>query len=200
MYYTIYQKKTDPFTQAWTMQSRGWMTFAQVLQTVAALEKRINHPPHALKVTSGETGDKLVLEWSRIEERHVQVTDKINSLAKSIGYRAELLEALWKTTMQKFISLSYSLLCHSWLSLALVYISRHYKKSWLGTGLAGGREMRLVLIKGRTMAVPPLKLFFVPSFDPTKTGLFWPIYFRLALAFCQKVEYIKVWKRCTRKP
>ena len=94
MYYTIYQKKTDPFTQAWTMQSRGWMTFAQVLQTVAALEKRINHPPHALKVTSGKTGDKLVLEWSRIEERNVKVTDEINSLAKSIGYRAELLEAL----------------------------------------------------------------------------------------------------------
>ena len=94
MYYTIYQKKTDPFTQAWTMQSRGWMTFAQVLQTVAALEKRINHPPHALKVTSGKTGDKLVLEWSRIEERNVKVTDEINLLAKSIGYRAELLEAL----------------------------------------------------------------------------------------------------------
>ena len=94
MYYTIYQKKTDPFTQAWTMQSRGWMTFAQVLQTVAALEKRINHPPHALKVTSGKTGDKLVLEWSRIEERNVKVTDEINLLAKSIGYKAELLEEL----------------------------------------------------------------------------------------------------------
>ena len=98
MYYGIYIKKTDPFTQAWSMQSRGWMTFAQVLQTVAALEKRINHPPHAIKVEaydmSGETDDKLVLEWSRIEERNVKVTDEINLLAKSIGYRAELLEAL----------------------------------------------------------------------------------------------------------
>ena len=91
MYYGIYIKKTDPFTQAWSMQSRGWMTFAQVLQTVAALEKRINHPPHAIKVTSGETGDKLVLEWSRIEERSAQVADKIKQLQNE---QAVLIEAL----------------------------------------------------------------------------------------------------------
>ena len=98
MYYGIYIKKTDPFTQAWSMHSRGWMTFAQVLQTVAAIEKRINMPPHAIKVTQSATNKsgewKTVMEWSRIEERSVKVTDEINSLAKSIGYRAELLEAL----------------------------------------------------------------------------------------------------------
>ena len=98
MYYWIKIKKTDPFTQAWSMQSRGWMTFAQVLQTVAALEKRINHPPHAIKVLSSATNKmgtwKTVMEWSRIEERSVKVTDEINLLAKSIGYKAELLEAL----------------------------------------------------------------------------------------------------------
>ena len=85
MYYGIYIKKTDPFTQAWTMQSRGWMTFAQVLQTVAALEKRINHPPHALKVTSGETGDKLVLEWSRIEERNAVLVDRVELARKELA-------------------------------------------------------------------------------------------------------------------
>ncbi len=85
MYYTIYIKKTDPFTQAWSMQSRGWMTFAQVLQTVAALEKRINHPPHAIKVTSGKTGDKLVLEWSRIEERSAELVDRVETARKELA-------------------------------------------------------------------------------------------------------------------
>ena len=91
MYYAIYIKKTDPFTQAWSLHSRGWMTFAQVLQTVAAIEKRINHPPHAIKVTSGKTGDKLVLEWSRIEERSAQVADKIKQLQNE---QAVLIETL----------------------------------------------------------------------------------------------------------
>jgi len=99
MYYTIYIKKTDPFTQAWSMQSRGWMTFAQVLQTVAAIEKRINHPPHAIKVTASETkdgcgkrgGGKVILEWSRIEERNAQVADKIKQLQNE---QAVLIEAL----------------------------------------------------------------------------------------------------------
>ena len=85
MYYGIYIKKTYPFTQAWSMQSRGWMTFAQVLQTVAALEKRINHPPHALKVTSGKTGDKLVLEWSRIEERKAELEDRVLMARKELA-------------------------------------------------------------------------------------------------------------------
>jgi hypothetical protein len=43
------------------------------------------------------------------------------------------------------------------------------------------------------MAVQATKLFFQPSFDPTKTVLFWAIYFRPALDFYQKVEYIRVW-------
>ena len=89
MYYGIYIKKTDPFTQAWSMQSRGWMTFAQVLQTVAALEKRINHPPHAIKVEaydmSGETDDKLVLEWSRIEERKAELEDRVSMARKELA-------------------------------------------------------------------------------------------------------------------
>ena len=85
MYYAIYIKKTDPFTQAWSTQSRGWMTFAQVLQTVAAIEKRINHPPHAIKVTSGETGDKLVLEWSRIEERKAELEDRVLMARKELA-------------------------------------------------------------------------------------------------------------------
>ena len=85
MYYAIYIKKTDPFTQAWSMHSRGWMTFAQVLQTVAAIEKRINHPPHAIKVTSGKTGDKLVLEWSRIEERSAVLVDRVEQARKELA-------------------------------------------------------------------------------------------------------------------
>ena len=91
MYYAIYIKKTDPFTQAWSLHTRGWLTFAQVLQIVTAIEKRVNHPPHAIKVTSGETGDKLVLEWSRIEERSVQVADEIKQLEKK---QAELIKSL----------------------------------------------------------------------------------------------------------
>ena len=91
MYYTIYIKKTDPFTQAWSMHTRGWLTFKQVLEIVTAIEKRVNHPPHAIKVTSGKTGDKLVLEWSRIEERSVQVADEIKQLEKK---QAELIKAL----------------------------------------------------------------------------------------------------------
>ena len=82
MYYAIYIKKTDPFTQAWSLHTRGWLTFAQVLQIVTAIEKRVNHPQHAIKVTSGEPGDKLVLEWSRIEERSVQVADEIKQIEK----------------------------------------------------------------------------------------------------------------------
>ncbi len=85
MYYAIYIKKTGPFTQAWSMHSRGWMTFAQVLQTVAAIEKRINHPPHAIKVTSGKTGDKLVLEWSRIEERNAVLVDRVETARKELA-------------------------------------------------------------------------------------------------------------------
>jgi len=88
MYYGIYIKKTDPFTQAWSMHSRGWMTFAQVLQTVAAIEKRINMPPHAIKVESSETNKsgkwKTVLEWSRIEERSAKVTDEIELNKKEL--------------------------------------------------------------------------------------------------------------------
>ena len=91
MYYTIYIKKTDPFTQAWSMHTRGWLTFKQVLEIVTAIEKRVNHPPHAIQVTSGKTGDKLVLEWSRIEERSAQVTDEIKQLEKK---QAELIKAL----------------------------------------------------------------------------------------------------------
>ena len=93
MYYTIYIKKTDPFTQAWSMQSRGWMTFAQVLQTVAALEKRINHPPHAIKVTATETkdgcgkrgGGKVILKWSRIEERNAVLVDRVELARKELA-------------------------------------------------------------------------------------------------------------------
>jgi len=89
MYYEISIKKTDPFTQAWSMQSRGWMTFAQVLQTVAALEKRINHPPHAIKVTCNETNEsgkwKTVMKWSRIEEHHAQLTDEIAQLENQVA-------------------------------------------------------------------------------------------------------------------
>jgi hypothetical protein len=61
------------------------MTFAQVLQTVAAIEKRINHPPHAIKVTSGKTGDKLVLEWSRIEERSAVLVDRVEQARKELA-------------------------------------------------------------------------------------------------------------------
>ncbi len=50
--------------------------------------------------------------------------------------------------------------------------------------------LRISLIKGRTIPVPPLKLFFRPSFDPTKTGLFWPIYFRPAIDFLSFMGYI----------
>ena len=85
MDYAIYIKKTDPFTQAWSLHTRGWLTFAQVLQTVAAIEKRINHPPHAIKVTSGETGDKLVLEWSRIEERSAVLVDRVEQARKELA-------------------------------------------------------------------------------------------------------------------
>ena len=85
MYYGIYIKKTDPFTEAWSMHSRGWMNFSQVLQTVAALEKRINHPPHAIKVVSGREGDKLVLEWSRIEERNAVLLDRVETARKELA-------------------------------------------------------------------------------------------------------------------
>lgn len=99
MYYTIYTKSTDPFTQAWGMRQRGWMTFKQVLEVVTAMEKRINHPPHAIKVTSSETkdgcgkcgGGKVVLEWSRIEERSVKVADEIEQLEKK---QVELIKSL----------------------------------------------------------------------------------------------------------
>jgi len=37
---------------------------------------------------------------------------------------------------------------------------------------AGPVPLRLSLIKGGTMAVQATKLFFQPSFDPTKTVLF----------------------------
>ena len=86
MYYGIYIKKTDPFTQAWSMHSRGWMTFAQVLQTVAAIEKRINMPPHAIKVTQSATNKsgewKTVMEWSRIEERSAVLGDRVEQARK----------------------------------------------------------------------------------------------------------------------
>ena len=38
-------------------------------------------------------------------------------------------------------------------------------------GTRGAAPLRLSLIKGRTLAVPPLELFFTPPFEPTKTGL-----------------------------
>ena len=85
MYYAIYIKKTDPFTQAWSLHTRGGLTFAQVLQIVAAIEKRVNHPPHAIKVTSGETGNKLVLEWSRIEERNAVLVDRVELARKELA-------------------------------------------------------------------------------------------------------------------
>ena len=85
MYYTIYIKKTDPFTEAWSLHTRGWLTFKQVLQIVAAIEKRINMPPHAIKVTSGKTGDKLVLEWSRTEERRAQLVDRVETARKELA-------------------------------------------------------------------------------------------------------------------
>ena len=85
MHYAIYIKKTDPFTQAWSLHTRGWLTFKQVLQIVAAIEKRINHPPHAIKVTSGKTGDKLVLEWSRIEERSAVLVDRVEMARKELA-------------------------------------------------------------------------------------------------------------------
>jgi len=89
MYYGIYIKKTDPFTQAWSMHSRGWMTFAQVLQTVAAIEKRINMPPHAIKVTQSATNKsgewKTVMEWSRIEERSAVLVDRVEQARKELA-------------------------------------------------------------------------------------------------------------------
>jgi len=125
MFYTIYTKSTDPFTQAWAKRQWGWMTFKQVLQIVAAMEKRINHPPHAIKVTSGKTGDKLVLEWSRIEERSAQaghwhgkpIADKIEQLQNEV-YE---LQVLWKTTIEKFIFV----FC-VWYFLLLLYLQRGF--------------------------------------------------------------------------
>ena len=69
MYYTIYIKKTDPFTQAWSMHTRGWLTFKQVLEIVIAIEKRVNHPPHAIKIVESDSKNgtgKEVMNWSRI--------------------------------------------------------------------------------------------------------------------------------------
>ena len=93
MYYAIYIKKTDPFTQAWSLHTRGWLTFAQVLQIVAAIEKRVNHPPHAIKVTATETqdgcgkrgGGKVILKWSRIEERNAVLVDRVELARKELA-------------------------------------------------------------------------------------------------------------------
>jgi len=100
MYYGIYIKKTDPFTQAWSMHTQGWLTFKQVLEIATAIEKRVNHPPHAIKVIASETqdgfgkcgGGKVVLKWSRIEERSVKVADEIKQLKKRQAELAKELE------------------------------------------------------------------------------------------------------------
>tara|TARA_B100000749_G_scaffold209571_1_gene164522 strand:+ start:55 stop:306 length:252 start_codon:yes stop_codon:yes gene_type:complete len=74
-FYAVFTKSTDPFTQAWTKRQWGIVgTFGKsgfqvALQVAAAMERRINHPPHAIKIvesnSKNETG-KEVLNWSRI--------------------------------------------------------------------------------------------------------------------------------------
>ena len=90
-FYGVYIKKTDPFTQTWSRQQWGITStfgktgFQVALQVAAAMERRINHPPHAIKVTSGKTGDKLVLEWSRIEERNAVLVDRVELARKELA-------------------------------------------------------------------------------------------------------------------
>ena len=74
-FYAVYVKKTDPFTQTWSKSQWGIVStfgktgFQVALQVAAAMERRINHPPHAIKIvesdSKNETG-KEVMNWSRI--------------------------------------------------------------------------------------------------------------------------------------
>ena len=74
-FYAVYIKKTDPFTQAWRRQHWGITStfgksgFQVALQVAAAMERRINHPPHAIKIVESDSKNesgKEVMNWSRI--------------------------------------------------------------------------------------------------------------------------------------
>jgi hypothetical protein len=75
MYYAVFTKSTDPFTEAWTKRQWGIVStfgksgFQVALQVAAAMERRVNHPPHAIKIVQSEEKNgegKEVMNWSRI--------------------------------------------------------------------------------------------------------------------------------------